>query len=118
MLNVSDAPAWLSHLPAVATLRTVWVQNYHHEADHLRWRSNQEISAAGEYIGSPYDAQVHYSKKGMTSWGGYKVHVTETCDEDIPPLITNIETTIGPVADGHATTLIHRALHTCSAYRG
>jgi len=109
-LCASDAPIWLSQLPAVATLRTVWAQNYHDEAGQLRWRSNQEIPAASEYIGSPYDVQAHYSKKGTTSWVGYKVHVTETCDEDSPHLITNVETTIGPVADGDATMPIHAAL--------
>jgi transposase len=41
---------------------------------------------------------------------GYKVHITETCEDDLPHLITNVETTIGPRADGAATPKIHTAL--------
>jgi transposase len=41
---------------------------------------------------------------------GYKVHRTETCDDDLPHLSTNVETTIGPAADGAATPRIHAAL--------
>ena len=43
-------------------------------------------------------------------WVGYKVHLTETCEDDLPHLITNVETTIGPAADGAATPKIHAAL--------
>jgi transposase len=41
---------------------------------------------------------------------GYKVHLTETCEEDQPPLITQVQTTAGCVADGEVTPDIHRAL--------
>jgi len=40
---------------------------------------------------------------------GYKVHLTETCDDDPPHLITPVETVIGPAADGAATPKIHAA---------
>jgi transposase len=38
------------------------------------------------------------------------VHVTETCDDKRPSLITHVETALGPVADGEATPRIHHAL--------
>lgn len=41
---------------------------------------------------------------------GYKVHLTETCEDDEPHLITNVETTPGPIAAGDATPEIHQAL--------
>jgi transposase len=41
---------------------------------------------------------------------GYKVHVTETCEDDAPHLITHVETTAGPVSDGAATPRIHQGL--------
>ena len=41
---------------------------------------------------------------------GYKVHVTETCDEDAPRLITHVETTLATTADGQVTTPIQTAL--------
>jgi hypothetical protein len=47
------------------------------------------------------------TKKRTTSWVGYKVHLTETCEEGTPHLITHVETTAAPVADGEVTTRIH-----------
>jgi transposase len=41
---------------------------------------------------------------------GYKVHLTETWEDDFPHLITHVETTIGPAANGAATQKIHTAL--------
>jgi transposase len=38
------------------------------------------------------------------------VHLTETCEDELPHLITPIETTPGPTADGAATPRIHAAL--------
>jgi transposase len=54
--------------------------------------------------------KAHYARKHTTQWVGYKVHLTETCDDDLPHLITHIETVIGPAADGAATPTIHAAL--------
>jgi transposase len=36
--------------------------------------------------------------------------VTETCDDEMPPLMTHVETTAGPVADGEGTPRLHQAL--------
>ncbi len=38
------------------------------------------------------------------------MHLTETCDADLPRLITHVETTPGPTADGEMTPAIHAAL--------
>jgi len=43
-------------------------------------------------------------------WVGYKVHLTETRDDDQPHLITHIETSAVPTADGDLTPTIHQAL--------
>lgn len=103
--------AWLRAVPAIETLRRVWVQQFYKEGDSVRWRTEQEgIPPSALFIGSPYDPDAHYAKKRTTSWVGYKVHVTETCDEDRPRLITEVETTAGPIADGDVTTPIHQAL--------
>jgi len=37
------APAWLRELPAVETLRRVWVQQFFEEEGHCRWRRNDNI---------------------------------------------------------------------------
>ena len=38
------------------------------------------------------------------------MHLTETCDDDTPHLITHVETTSGPVADGAVIGCIHEML--------
>ena len=89
----------------------MWVQQFYLDAGQGRWRTEQEgIPPAGLFLSSPYDVEARYAKKQTTSWVGYKVHVTETCDDDAPPLITHVETTAGPVADGEVTPRIHQAL--------
>jgi transposase len=53
-------------------------------------------------ISSPYDLDAHYAKKHTTTWIGYKAHFTETCEPNELHLITHVETTAGPIADGVA----------------
>ena len=48
--------------------------------------------------GSPYDPEARYARKETTTWVGYNVHLTETCDDGAPHLITHVETTPGPTA--------------------
>jgi hypothetical protein len=57
----------------------------------------------------PIDDQVRFSIKRQTSWVGYKVHLTETCDDQLPRIITEVKTTLAPIADGDMTTPIHTA---------
>lgn len=109
-IYAAEAPEWLREIPAVQTLRRVWVQNFYWEAGELRWRDASNVPAAGDCIDSPYDPEAHYAQKRTTSWVGYKVHLTETCDEDLPHLITHVETTPAPLADDAAMPLIHHAL--------
>ena len=43
-VDTADAPDWLRTIPAVVTLRHVWIQNYTWTgASTLRWRTNDEI---------------------------------------------------------------------------
>ncbi len=109
-IYAAEAPAWLAEIPAVETLRRVWVQNFYWEQGELRWRDANNVPAAGQCIDSPYDPEAHYAQKRATSWVGYKVHLTETCDDDSPHLITHVETTPAPVADDATVPLIHEAL--------
>jgi transposase len=41
---------------------------------------------------------------------GYKVHLSETCDEQGPHLITHVATTMAPLVDGECTPVIHAAM--------
>ena len=109
-IYAAEAPKWLAEIAAVETLRRVWVQNFYREQAELRWRDLSNAPAAGALINSPYDALALFAKKRETEWVGYKVHLTETCDEDLPHLITHVETTPAPLADDEAVPLIHQAL--------
>ena len=104
------APTELRALPAVECLRQIWVQNYLPTADGVTWRDNDNIPPAACFVSSPYDPDAHYARKHTTQWVGYKVHVTETCDDGLPPLITHVETTPAPVDDSQVTAQLHAAL--------
>lgn len=43
--------------------------------------------------------EARFSKKHKTEWTGYKVHLSESCDEELPHLIVNVETTIATTLD-------------------
>ncbi len=109
-VDAPSAPAWLHELPALQTLRRVWLQNYLWDKSRLAWRDSDNIPPAALFISSPYDPEARYAKKRSTSWVGYKVHLTETCDDGAPRLITHVETTPGPTDDGAVTPRIHETL--------
>jgi transposase len=105
-----DAPAFLRAIPAVEILRKVWLQNYYQENDILHWRKEGNLPPASLMIISPYDEDAHFSTKREMYWHGYKVHVTETCQQDAPNLITHVETTPANEQDNLALDKIHAAL--------
>ena len=102
-----DAPSHLWQLPAIQILRQVWVQQFLVEDGALRWREKNELPPGLILIQSPYDAEARYSIKRETVWTGYKVHLTETCDEEAPHLITHVQTTPGTQQDSDVTEQIH-----------
>jgi transposase len=115
------SPAWLAALPAVQVLHTVLLQNYvrstgadgHDEVRH-RQADIDGLPPGRIRLTSPYDMDVRWSKKerGAVIWNGYKVHLSETCDDPDggPNLITNVATTASTVPDQAMTTPIHHAL--------
>jgi transposase len=110
-LYAAEAPAWLLQVPAIETLRQVWVQQFYRTETQIRWRTEWEgIPPSAFMISSPYDTEAHYAKKHTTSWIGYKVHVTESCDAGLPHLITHVETTTAPSGDGDVVVPLHEAL--------
>jgi transposase len=104
------APAALRDLPAVETLRQVWVHQYYVIEGQLRWRAADDLPPAGTRFDSPYDPEARYGNKRTTTWTGYKVHVTETCDPETPHLLTHVETTPAQITDVTQTAPIHDAL--------
>jgi transposase len=106
-----NSPSWLGEVPAIETLRRVWLQQFAVDAGKVRWRTDDDgVPPARLFISSPHDVEARYSKKNTTTWVGYKVHLTETCDDTTPHLIVHVATTPAPVADGDVTPAIHKAL--------
>ena len=108
--NTPDAYAWLRHIPAIETLRRLWVQQYWLDKGRVKQRSTKEMPPVSQAIRSPYDIEARYCSKRSTEWVGYRVHVTETCDPACPRLITHIKTTLSTVQDCEVTTEIQQDL--------
>jgi transposase len=109
-LHGSDAPEWLRQIPAVETLGQVGGQRFVLRDGRLAWRTAQELPPASALIRSPYDAEARYGRKRQTEWTGYKVHLTETCDDEFPSVIINVETTEATTTDYEVTPVVQRHL--------
>jgi transposase len=108
-LEASDTPDWMKTLPAIITLHTMWEQQFEPREQGGQWRTEPALPAA-QLINSPYDLDARNGKKRATVWLGYKVHFTQTCDEDAPQLITHVETTPAPISDEGVLSTIHAEL--------
>lgn len=106
----ASAPEGLRQNAAVEILRQVWLQQFYQEEGQVRWREKGNLPSAAVMIQSPYDPEARYSTKRSIEWTGYKAHLTETCDEETPHLITNVETTEATEPDGELTETIHNNL--------
>lgn len=103
-------PDYVRKLPAVETLRRIWVQNYYQDSEKVVWRDEKNCPPCEVLIASPYDEEARLSNKRAVYWHGYKVHLTETCEADTPNLITHVETTPATVQDNMVVEQIHTAL--------
>jgi transposase len=113
----ADGKEELWKLPGVEILRQVWVQQYwiecigdHDDDFHLHLRTHDNQPPGDLLISSPYDAEARYSTKRSTEWVGYKVVLTETCDDDLPHIITNVETSVATEPDVSITERVHQSL--------
>jgi transposase len=80
----------LLELDKVQILKQQWVGHYKHTGKgrgrKVRMRDGPELARAADAVRSPYETEVRYcTRGGSREWIGYKVHLTETCDEDIDP---------------------------------
>ncbi len=97
----------LVDIPAVDSLRRVWLQNFYQEDGQVRLREPKDQPPSAQRITSPYDLEARFSTKRDVSWTGYKVHLTETCDSDCPHLIVNVETRASTEPDHAVTSMVH-----------
>jgi transposase len=140
----SSSPGWLRELPAVDVLRRVLLQNYtrtiKEDGREVIRRREKEPEGDGlppghARIASPYDPDARWGVKQEEFWLGYKLHITETCDDapactclpaaagsrhaddgrhdrgcahlTAPNLITHVATTDATVTDNQMTSAIH-----------
>lgn len=127
-LDGPDTPEELRRLPAVGVARTVFDQQWETSTVFdQQWeisaappeetppagdgtggvrggeggvRVRPTLEAAGaEVIRTPHDPDVRWSEKRGVEWEGYKVHLTETVEEDQPRIITDLHTTPATTPD-------------------
>jgi len=105
-----DAPSFLLDFEAVQALNLIWLQQYQLIEGECEPRQSGNLPFGQLMINSPYDIEARYSIKRNTTWTGYKVHITETCDPEQPRLVTHIQTSPATEPDCVALPLIHQAL--------
>ncbi|MDP9480590.1 MAG: IS1182 family transposase [Actinomycetota bacterium] len=112
-VEADGAPAGLRDLEAVSTLRRLLAEQYHAPEEPggpLRLREPKEMPPAAQTLQSPYDPEARYSWKREVNWVGYKAHLTETCDQEGPNLITDVRTTAATVPDLKVLGTVHASL--------
>jgi hypothetical protein len=117
-IHSAGAPVWLAEVPAVVVLRTVWLRQYHRTVTQGRqevaWWEDKDLPPSRERICSPYDIDARYATKRGSGWQGYKIHLTETCDDMAvtgrPHLVTNVATTDATVTDVERLEQVHTDL--------
>jgi len=115
-LDEPTTPKTLATLPAVATLRTVWAQQFVTRATESTQvpptavEFAETVASGAATISTPHDPAARYSEKRGVAWVGYKVQVTESVEPELPRIITDIQTTAAPVADVQQVPVIQTAL--------
>ena len=105
-----SAPPHLRELAAIQGLRRIWTFHYYAEEEQLRWRKAEDLPPAGMRFDSPYDPDARFGNKRSITWTGYKVHLTETCEDEAIHLITHVETTAAGITDSELSAPIQDAL--------
>jgi transposase len=109
-LAAPAAPSLLAGLLAVALLRRVWGAEFTVVEGRLRLRDPKERPPATDQVESPYELEARYGTKRSLHGVGYKVHLTETCDDALPHLLTHVATTVAPASDVQQLAAIHADL--------
>jgi transposase len=104
-----ETPQEVQALASVDVLRQVWQQYYEEREGQLHWRDGP-AQGAQETIVSPYDRDARRAQKRDLVWCGYKVHVTETCDAQLPELIVQVKTTLAARPDVKETLAVQHEL--------
>jgi transposase len=114
-LDRPETAAELRGLPKVAILRQIWARHFVREdgaapGGGARLRAKEDPPPEAEPVESPYDAEARFRTRAGTSWSGYIVHLSESCEDDAVHLITHAMTTVATVHEARCTAAIHAAL--------
>jgi len=109
-LFAATGPPALRVLPAVDILRRTWLCQYVVMEGAVHLRDTKQMPSAALRMDTPYEPEARYSEKRGMGWTGYKVHLTETCDDDAPHLLTQVETTVATETDVVHLAVIHAGL--------
>jgi transposase len=91
--------AWLARITEVVALQEIWEQEcVVDEAGKWHLRAARITEGAAQIV-SPSDPEARWSRKRHTEWTGYKVHLSQTCDQDLPHLIVAVHTTPATTPD-------------------
>jgi transposase len=105
-----QTPTEVRSLLEVEIMRQIWIQQYYVQNGQLKWREQDNLPPNSLLVQSPYDIEVRNRTKRRLNWTGYMGHLTETCDQDSPNLIVNVETTPATRADIKVLDPIHTHL--------
>src|SRR5258708_10996273 len=108
-LEQADVPAAARELESVQVLHLVWPQFYEEREGQVSWRDGPAQGAEVSIV-SPYDTDARLAQKRDTAWCGYKVHLTETCEPDLPELVAQVKTQLAPRPDVKATLKVQQEL--------
>jgi len=109
-VKAAETPEELKQLKKVKILQQMWEHQFEFKDEKPQFRAAKDLAPASERFDSPYDIEARYGNKRATTWRGYKVHFTETCDRNCPHLISNVETTIATMPDLKMNRAIHDSL--------
>ena len=101
-LEEASTPRVVRELDEVQVLREVWAQQFEvRDAQEVVWREPGPYDGETQ-IQTPHDSEARYSRKRDTEWIGYKLQVTDTDDEGLPHLMTDIAVTSSVEGDHEA----------------
>jgi transposase len=115
-IDADRAANWINLLPSVRVLRVLWEQQFTTGPGGTPvLKDAADLAPSADRLHSVHDPDARYSTKGRggdedLEWVGAKAHLTESCDQDLPHLITDVHTTAATEPDLTATTAIQAKL--------
>ncbi|GAA5512403.1 IS5 family transposase ISAcma45 [Deinococcus carri] len=109
-LRADPSVAPLLSLPAVQTLELVWTQQFSRKDGEVQWKPGTAVPPSAERPESPYDIEARFSTKRGQDWVGYKLHLTEACEPELPEVITHVHVSSSCTQDIQVMPTVHSAL--------